>query len=59
MGKDEIDKVLLVGGSSRLPCVRKWLIEYFEDDEDKMDESINVDEAVAHGAGMMAGMLGG
>ena len=59
MGKDEIDKVLLVGGSTRIPKVKTWLIEYFDDEEDKINEDVNPDEAVAQGAALMAGILGG
>jgi len=43
MDKDEIDKVLLVGGSSKLPAVKAWLIEYFEEDEEKLDDRVDVD----------------
>ena len=45
---DDIDKVLLVGGSSHLKLVRKKLHEMFPGKE--LDDSINPDEAVARGA---------
>lgn len=56
--KEDIDKVLLVGGSSKMPKVKEWLIEYFGD-EDKICESyngseVNKDLAVAIGATLMA-----
>ena len=60
MGKDEIDKILLVGGSSKIPKVKSWLIEYFDDEEEKINEDdVNPDEAVAKGATIMAGILAG
>ena len=59
MGKDEIDLILLVGGSTRIPKVQQWLKEYFEDEEgDKINTDVNPDEAVAEGATIMAGILG-
>ena len=59
MGKDEIDLILLVGGSTRIPKVQQWLKEYFEDEEgEKVNTDVNPDEAVAEGATIMAGILG-
>ena len=50
----EIDRVLLVGGSTRMPMVRKML----EDLSGKQpDTSVAADEAVAHGAALHAGLL--
>ena len=58
MGEDEIDMVLLVGGSTRIPRVHQWLRDYFDDEDgEKMNTDINPDEAVAEGATIMAGML--
>ena len=34
LAKDEIDDVILMGGSTRIPFVRKWLAEYFDKEED-------------------------
>lgn len=51
---EEIDRVLLVGGSSRMPMVRKML----QDLSGKPpDASVSADEAVAHGAALHAGIL--
>lgn len=47
----EIDRVLLIGGSTRLPAVRNMLAEHFKKDP---DSSINPDEAVALGAALVA-----
>ena len=47
MSKSEIDDIVLVGGSTRIPKVRQLLKEFFGKDS-KMD--INPDEAVAYGA---------
>ena len=55
MSVDEIDDILLVGGSTRIPRVRSWLQEYFEDKPP--NDALNPDEAVAHGATIMAGVL--
>lgn len=55
MSVDEIDDILLVGGSTRIPKVRSWLQEYFEDKPP--NDQLNPDEAVAHGATIMAGVL--
>ena len=50
----EIDKVLLVGGSTRMPMVARML----EDLTGKPpDASLSADEAVAHGAALYAGLL--
>lgn len=48
---DEIDTVLLVGGSSRIPYVRNMLEERFKG---KIAKGINPDEAVALGASVQA-----
>lgn len=58
MDKDEIDKILLVGGSSRIPKIKQFLIEFFDDEEDKIHEDVSPDEAVAQGATLIAGILG-
>ena len=33
MGTDEIDIILLVGGSTRIPRVHQWLRDYFDDED--------------------------
>ncbi len=50
----EIDKVLLVGGSTRMPAVTRMLAEISGQDPDR---SVSPDEAVAHGAALHAGLL--
>lgn len=52
----EIDKVIFVGGSSRIPKVQELVKEIIGKDGDK---SINPDEAVALGAAIQAGILSG
>ena len=61
MDKDEIDIILLVGGSTKIPKVKEWLTEWmgFDEDEaaDKFDLQVDPDIAVAEGATIMAGIL--
>ena len=52
----DIDKVLLVGGSTRVPAVVKVAKDIFEKEPSK---NINPDEAVALGAAIQGGILGG
>lgn len=51
---DDIDRVLMVGGSTRMPVVGKLLRELSGKEP---DASVAADEAVAHGAALRAGML--
>ena len=46
--KDEIDDIILVGGSSKIPRIREILLKFF--DSEKVREKINQDEAVVIGA---------
>ena len=46
--KDEIDDIILVGGSSKIPRIREILLKFF--DSEKIREKINQDEAVVIGA---------
>jgi len=55
--KHEINEVVLVGGSTRIPKVRELLKEYFNGKEP--NRGINPDEAVAFGAAVQAGILTG
>lgn len=55
--KKEIDEVVLVGGSTRIPKIRTMLSEYFGGKE--LCQSINPDEAVAYGAAVQAAILTG
>ena len=48
MEKSDINEVVLVGGSTRIPKVQKLLSDYFGEKE--LNKSINPDEAVAYGA---------
>lgn len=50
----DIDRVLLVGGSSRMPMVSNMLAEL---SGKAPDNSLSPDEAVAHGAALRAGLL--
>lgn len=53
--KNKISKVLLVGGSSRIPKVKTMLSDYFG--AQKVIEPVNADEAVAYGATYQAAIL--
>eukprot|EP00455_Lapot_gusevi_P035731 TRINITY_DN395_c0_g1_i5.p1 TRINITY_DN395_c0_g1~~TRINITY_DN395_c0_g1_i5.p1 ORF type:complete len:672 (-),score=337.66 TRINITY_DN395_c0_g1_i5:174-2189(-) len=55
--KNEIDEVVLVGGSTRIPKVQELLKDFFNGKE--LNKGINPDEAVAFGAAVQAGILGG
>nr|XP_039268132.1 chromosome partition protein Smc-like [Styela clava] len=50
--KEKVDEVVLVGGSTRIPKLRKMIQEYFNGKE--LYKTINPDEAVAHGAAALA-----
>jgi molecular chaperone DnaK len=52
----DIDKVILVGGSTRMPAVQEFVKNYFGKDPYK---NINPDECVAMGAAIQAGVLKG
>lgn len=54
---EEIDRIILVGGSTRIPAVQKAISEHFGGRS--LDRSVNPDEAVALGAAIQAGVLGG
>lgn len=53
---DQVDKVLMVGGSSRIPAVQEAVKKFTKKDPFK---GINPDECVAIGAAIQAGVLGG
>lgn len=55
-GFPKLDAVVLVGGSTKSPCVRKAVAGYFGLEP---DTSVNPDEAVALGAAIMASVLDG
>lgn len=52
----EIDEVILVGGSTRMPAVQELVKEMFGREPHK---GVNPDEVVAVGAGIQGGILGG
>lgn len=54
--KEDIDEVVLVGGSTRIPKVQQMLKDYFGKEPSK---GINPDEAVAYGAAVQGGILSG
>lgn len=54
---DDIDRIILVGGSTRIPAVQSAISQYFGGRTP--DRSVNPDEAVALGAAIQAGVLGG
>merc|ERR1712193_557087 len=51
--KDEVDEIVLVGGSTRIPKIQQLVKEYFNGKEPS--KGINPDEAVAYGAAVQAG----
>merc|ERR1711921_75666 len=55
--KGQINDVVLVGGSTRIPKIQKNLKEHFNGRE--LNKSINPDEAVAYGAAVQAAILHG
>merc|ERR1712113_668376 len=55
--KSEIDEVVLVGGSTRIPKIQKLVKDFFNGKEP--NRGIHPDEAVAHGASVQAAILGG
>ncbi|THD28308.1 Glucose-regulated [Fasciola hepatica] len=55
--RNQIDEVLLVGGSTRIPMIRKLVKEYF--DGRRLNTSVNPDEAVARGAALQAAKMSG
>jgi len=55
--KDEIDEIVMVGGSTRIPKVQQLVSDYFNGK--KLNKSVNPDEVVALGAAIQAGVLKG
>uniref|UniRef100_UPI00358FFA94 endoplasmic reticulum chaperone BiP-like n=1 Tax=Myxine glutinosa TaxID=7769 RepID=UPI00358FFA94 len=55
--KSDIDEIVLVGGSTRIPKIQALVKEFFSGKEPS--RGINPDEAVAYGAAMQAGVLSG
>merc|ERR1711902_481561 len=57
LSKSEIDEIVLVGGSTRIPKVQSLISEFFGGKEPS--KGINPDEAVAYGAAVQGGILSG
>jgi heat shock protein 5 len=55
--KDEVDEIVLVGGSTRIPKVQDLIKTYFDGKES--NKGVNPDEAVAFGAAVQGGILSG
>jgi len=56
--KEEVNRIVLVGGSTRIPAISNKIEEYFGK-QIPIDRSVNPDEAVALGAAVQGGVLGG
>jgi molecular chaperone DnaK len=56
LSKSDIDQLILVGGSTRIPGVRNLLIDYLGK---PLNETVNPDEVVAMGAAVQAGIIAG
>jgi L1 cell adhesion molecule like protein len=57
LSKSQIDEVVLVGGSTRIPKIQQLLSDFFNGKE--LCKSINPDECVAYGAAIQAAILTG
>ncbi|AMD22627.1 HHL143Cp [Eremothecium sinecaudum] len=57
LDKSQIDEIVLVGGSTRIPKIQKLVSDFFNGKEP--NRSINPDEAVAYGAAVQAAILTG
>ena len=56
LSEDQIDEVILVGGSTRIPAVQQIVKDLFKKEPNR---GVNPDEAVAVGAAIQGGILGG
>ncbi|XP_015228172.1 PREDICTED: heat shock 70 kDa protein 13 [Cyprinodon variegatus] len=54
--KEDVDEIVLVGGSTRIPRIRKLISEYFEKEP---NTSVDPDLAVVTGVAIQAGIMGG
>lgn len=57
MSKGDIDEIVLVGGTTRIPRIQELLSNYFNGKQ--LNKSLNPDEAVAYGAAVQAAILTG
>nr|GEZ54623.1 heat shock protein 70, conserved site-containing protein [Tanacetum cinerariifolium] len=55
--KNRVDKVVIVGGSTRIPKIQRMLQDFFDGTD--LCKTINPDEAVAYGAAVLAAKLNG
>merc|ERR1711862_710249 len=55
--KNQVDEIVLVGGSTRIPKVQQLIKDFFNGKEP--NRGVNPDEAVAFGAAVQAGVLAG
>ena len=55
--KSQVDEIVLVGGSTRIPKVQQMISEFFGGKE--LNKGVNPDEAVAYGAAVQANILSG
>jgi L1 cell adhesion molecule like protein len=54
--KSEVDEIVLVGGSTRIPKIQELISQFFGGKE--LNKRVNPDEAVAYGASVQANILG-
>jgi L1 cell adhesion molecule like protein len=57
ISKNEVDEILLVGGSTRIPKIRSMISDMFNGK--LLNHTVNPDEAVAYGAAVQANILSG
>lgn len=57
LDKNQINEVIMVGGSTRIPLVQETVSKFFSGKT--LNHSVNPDEAVAMGAAIQAGVLKG
>jgi heat shock 70kDa protein 1/2/6/8 len=57
VSKDNVDEIVLVGGTTRVPKIQNMISQYFNGK--KLCRSVNPDEAVAFGAAIQAAILSG
>jgi len=57
ISKGDVDNIVLVGGSTRIPKVQELLSNFFNGKE--LSKDINPDEAIAYGAAVQAALLSG
>jgi molecular chaperone DnaK (HSP70) len=55
--QEEINEIVLVGGSTRIPKVQQLIKDFFNGKEP--NKGVNPDEAVAYGAAVQGGILSG